>query len=89
MPRKVIVAQHTSDAGTDPHIGGIKAALRAVRPLGVRFSVTDIDGEGTTIAAWIAEPVERTPRTPRSSRRALGAGVPDTNAAGAEQAGAT
>lgn len=58
---------------------GTRAALRALRPLGVRFAVEEVDGADTTVSAWLEEKEPRVPKERNALNRTLAKEVATDN----------
>jgi hypothetical protein len=57
-------------------IESAKDTLRSLKPLGVRFSVTEQDGGETTIEAWVDAPAAPKPPRAASAPAASAGGAP-------------
>ena len=71
MAKKVTVFREEADSDDDRVIRALAAtheALRALRPLGIRFETVTVDGEAMTVSAWLEE---REPKE-KKERKALG-----------------
>jgi hypothetical protein len=79
MARKVQVFQTEADATDDVTIVAVATthdALRALKPLGIRFETVTVDGGMMTVSAWLEE---KEPKA-KKERQALGSvdGAPKT-----------
>lgn len=76
VSRKLLVL--SSKNIPDAEMERYRDVLRAMRPLGVRFSEERIDGGPTNVNAWIETPEPKAPRAPRAPRQALGSSATET-----------
>jgi hypothetical protein len=73
--KKIVVAKGRATVQKEQAlIESAKDTLRSLKPLGVRFSVTEQDGGETTIEAWVD--ASAPPEPPRAANAPATAGAP-------------